>query len=435
MKLVLSLLIAPAVLLAQQPAAADAGFKPVSLQDAVALAQQNAPSAIQARGAIENAENSVSTTRLQMFPTLSASMSHSRGSGQTNDPTTGAIVTRVNKPVYSDGLSLSYTLFDGGKRIYDLRSRRADLTAAEVAESATNFNLALQVKQQYFAILAAREAEAAARLALDLAQQQLDASRARVRAGAAIISDSLRSFVAVGNAQLTVMTAQNSVRNASLALTRLTGSNDLITATSDSTAFVISPIDSVAVVATAIGGPTVREAEASLNASRAAVSSAKTAYFPSISASYGYSGSGADMGYGIGGGNLLYSKSLRFSLNYSLWDGRNRSAAIDRAEVTLAGSEASLRDARLLAQQNILQQLATLRTAEERIRIQQLSVQAAQEDLRVQQQRYSLGSSTQLEVTTSVNALNSARQALIQARLDYRTARAQIEAIIGQDLK
>ena len=77
MKLVLSLLIAPAVLLAQQPAAADAGFKPVSLQDAVALAQQNAPSAVQARGAIENAENSVSTTRLQMFPTLNASMSHS----------------------------------------------------------------------------------------------------------------------------------------------------------------------------------------------------------------------------------------------------------------------------------------------------------------------------------------------------------------------
>jgi outer membrane protein len=62
-------------------------------------------------------------------------------------------------------------------------------------------------------------------------------------------------------------------------------------------------------------------------------------------------------------------------------------------------------------------------------------VQAAQEDLRVQQQRYNLGSSTQLEVTTSQNALNAARQSLIQARLDYRTARAQIEAIIGQDLK
>jgi outer membrane protein len=433
MKLALALVFLPALAIAQQ--AADAGYKPISLQEAVTLAQRNAPSAVQARGAIENAENAVSTTRLQYLPTLSASMGTSRGSGQTNDPTTGAIVTRVNKPVYTDGLSMSYTLFDGGKRMYDLRARKADLASAEVSESATQFNLALQVKQQYFVILAAREAEAAAKLALDLARQQLDASSARVRAGAAIISDSLRSFVAVGNAQLTLNTAQNNVRNASLALTRLTGSSTPVTAELDTTVFAIAPVDSATVVDIAMNGPTVKTAEASLNASRAAVSSARTGYLPTISTSLGYRGSGADPAYGIGGGNLLYSKSLGLSLSYNIWDGRNRAAAIDRAEVTVLSNEAALRDAKLLAQQNIQQQLSTLRAAEERIRIQQLSVQAAQEDLRVQQQRYNLGSSTQLEVTTSQNALNSARQSLIQARLDYRTARAQIEAIIGQDLR
>jgi outer membrane protein len=432
MKLALSLLVVPAALLAQQT---DAGFKPVSLQEAVAMAQQNSPSAVQARGAIENAQGTVGTTRYQLFPTLSASMAHSRGSGQTNDPTTGAIVTRVNRPNYSDGLTASYTLFDGGKRVYDLRARRADLSAAEVAEEATQFNVSLQVKQQYFAILAAREAEAAARLALDLARQQLDASTARVKAGAAIISDSLRSFVALNNAQLTVTTAQNNVRNASLALTRVAGSSVPLTAQNDTAAFSITPIDSATVVNLALNGPTVQQAQANLSAARAGVASARTSYFPTISASYRYGGSGFDPGYGVGGGNLLYSRSLNLNLQYSLWDGRNRAAALDRAQVAVLNNEATVRDAKLLAQQNIQQQLATLRASEERIRINQLSVQAAQEDLRVQQQRYSLGSSTQLEVTTSQNALNTARQALIQARLDYRTARAQIEAIIGQDLR
>ena len=231
-----------------------------------------------------------------------------------------------------------------------------------------------------------------------------------------------------------MLTAQNNVRNASLALTRLAGSLTPITAQTDTTGFAIVPVDSADVVTAALNGPTVKAAEAGLGASRAAVSSARTAYFPTVSTSYGYNGSGGDWGYGIGGGNLLYSKSLRLSASYNLWDGRNRAAAVDRAEVAVASSEASVRDAKLLAQQNIQQQLATLRAAEQRIRIQQLSVQAAQEDLRVQQQRYELGSSTQLEVTTSINALNTARQALVQARLDYRTARAQIEAIIGRDL-
>jgi outer membrane protein len=154
-----------------------------------------------------------------------------------------------------------------------------------------------------------------------------------------------------------------------------------------------------------------------------------------LTTSLSYGGSGYDMYYGVGSGKLGYSNTFRLSASLPLWDGGNRSEAVHRAQVTESNNQASLRDAKLLAQQNIQQQLATLRTAEQRLRIQQLSVQAAEEDLRVQQQRYNLGSSTQLEVTTSLNALNGARQSLIQARLDYRTALAQIEAIIGQDLR
>ncbi|HET9425155.1 MAG TPA: TolC family protein [Gemmatimonadaceae bacterium] len=435
MKLALVLLvIAPAILAAQQPAA-DAGFKPISLQQAVALAQQNAPSAVQSRGAIENAAGTLRTTKNQLFPTLTGSLGHSQGAGQqlTNE---GALVTRVSRPNYTTGLNASYTVFDGGKRVNDIRARRADLEAAEVAASATTYNLSLQVKQQYYAILAAREAETASRAALDVAQQQLAAAVARVNAGAAIISDSLRSFVAVGNAQLAVLTAQNTVRNASLALTRLTGSDAPVTATaSDTAGFVVQPVDSAAVVTLALNGPTVRQAEAAVSAANASVKSARAAYLPSLTASLRYSGSGYDKFYGIGSDKLAYGNNFSLNASLPLWDGRNRQEAVHRAQVTVANNEANLRDARLLAQQNILQQLATLRSAEERIRIQQLSVRAAQEDLRVQQQRYSLGSSTQLEVSTSLNALNAARQALIQARLDYRIARAQIEAIIGQELQ
>jgi outer membrane protein len=434
MKLVTVFVIAfPAILAAQSPT--DAGFKPIALQDAVALAQKNSPTAVQARGAIENAEGSVSTAFNQFFPTLTGSLGHSQGAGQVPD-NAGKLIQKISRPQYSTGLNTSLTLFDGGKRVYDLRARKADLASAEVSESATNFSVALQVKQQYYAILAAREAEGVARGALDLANQQLAASIARVRAGAVIISDSLRSFLAVNNAQLNLLTAQNNVRNASLALTRLVESTAPITAErADPSAFAVTAIDSAAVVGLALDGPTVREAQAALAGANASVSSARTSYFPTLTAGLRYGGTGFDPAYGIGPGQLAYSNTLSISANYNIWDGRNRAVAMDRARVTVATNEAQVRDAKLLAQQNILQQISTLRTAEERVRIQQLSVQAAQEDLRVQTQRYNLGSSTLLEVTTSQNALTEAQQALIQARLDYRTSRAQIEAIIGRDLQ
>src|SRR5258708_5356034 len=92
------------------------------------------------------------------------------------------------------------------------------------------FKDALSVKQQYYAVLAARESEAAADRQLEQAQQQLRVTSARVRAGAAIRSDSLRSAIAVGAAQLAVINAQNSLRVANATLTRLVASPAEVTA-------------------------------------------------------------------------------------------------------------------------------------------------------------------------------------------------------------
>jgi outer membrane protein len=52
----------------------------------------------------------------------------------------------------------------------------------------------------------------------------------------------------------------------------------------------------------------------------------------------------------------------------------------------------------------------------------------------VQQERYNLGAGTLLDLIASQSTLISARQALIQARLDARVAKAQIEALLGRAL-
>src|SRR5439155_8573187 len=143
--------------------------------------------------------------------------------------------------------------FDGGKSFADTRARRADVASAEASEVAQEFNIGLQVKQQYNSILAAKEAEAAARAQLALADQQLQVSIARVNAGAANVSDSLNNVVAVGNAQLNILNAQQSSRAASAALTRLVGTPYLVTATSaDTIELIRTPLDSVALMTWAL---------------------------------------------------------------------------------------------------------------------------------------------------------------------------------------
>ena len=96
---------------------------------------------------------------------------------------------------------------------------------------------------------------------------------------------------------------------------------------------------------------------------------------------------------------------------------------------------ATLRDAKLAQQQSLVQFLGAFRTAEQQVALQLATIDAAEEDLRVQQQRYTLGASVLLDVLTSQATLDQARAALIQARYNARIAKAQVEALVGRDLK
>jgi len=414
----------------------DTTLHPIALQDAVKMAQQNAPAAVQARGQIRSAESSVRSAYGQFLPNFNFSMGQSKQGGQRFD-NTGKLVAYAAQPwSYSTGVSSQVTLFDGFQNVNNLRARRADVDAAEANDVTQQFSIALAVKTQFANVLAARESEAAAIAQLEQAQQQLVVASAKVRAGAATMSDSLRSVVAVGNAQLALLTASNNVRAASASLTRLVAAPHLVTANpADTLDLSITPVDSVMLAQLAAHGPVVRQAEAQFGSAQASVISSKSTYLPTVSLRFSRSGSGFDKYYGIGEGVLAYGNTWSINLSLPIFNNFSREDQRTRALVGADNAEASLRDARLASQQSIIQLLGALQTAEAQIQINQLSVAAAQEDLRVQQQRYQLGASTLVELLTSQSGLNNARGSLILSRLNYRLARAQIEAIIGRDLQ
>jgi outer membrane protein len=431
----LASLLVPALLGAQS--VDSLGAKPIALKDAVSLAEQNALGAVTARGQVRSAESGVRAARAALFPSLNLTMGQVNQSGDRLDAQGRLVPYLAPQPwSYSTGISSTINLFDGGRRLNEVRRSRYDVGAAEANEVTQQFNVALQVKTQYYGILAARESEGAARAQLDQAQEQLKASIARTRAGVATLSDSLRSVVAVGNAQLALITAQNNIRVASASLTRLVGSQTPVTALpSDTLDLAFAPIDSVTLAGMIDQGPSVRQAQAQLTSAQASVRSARTPYLPTVDLTYSRSGNGFDKYYGIGSQSLAYTNNFAIRLAYPLFNNYQREDALTRARVQADVADASLRDAHLAAQQNFVTQLGALRTAQQRIALQQVSVAAAQEDVRVQQQRYTLGASTLLDLLTSQSTLDAARSALIQARQDFRVARAQLEALVGRELQ
>jgi outer membrane protein len=429
------------VLAALVPAALSAqpsqdSARPISLAEAVQLAQQNSPQMVSARNNINANEATVRTRWSAFLPTFSGNVSSSWGAGQVFD-NKGDIVSRNNVTPWnwSRRVSANWLVFDGGDRNFQLRAARANVDAAEANAVATEFSVAYSVSQQFYAALAARESRAAAMTALAEAEQNQRAANARIASGAATRSDSLRAVISVGNQQLAVMTAENDLQNANAALTRLVGTPFTVTAAESDTALSPVSVDSVELARLLDSSPAMRSAQASVAAASAGVRSSRTDYWPSITTSYGLTNNIADTSFAFWQGRTLQNKSFSLSMSVPIFNGLGREETVQRAKITEMNARATLRDAQLLAQQQLVQYLGQLRLAQARIAIQQASLEAAQEDLRVQQQRYALGASTQLELLTTQTQLNSARYNLVNARYQVRIAKAQLEQLLGREIR
>ncbi|MBX3174412.1 MAG: TolC family protein [Gemmatimonadaceae bacterium] len=409
--------------------------RPISLDEAVRLARRNAPATVQARNALRTNAAQVRSRYGAFLPSLSFSAGVSRQDGSRFVPDFNTVVANDQPWRGSHRFNSNLELFDGGRRYFDLQAARANLSAAEATEISQSFNVALQVKQQYYGVLAAREQRAAAQKQLEQAEQQLRASTARVQAGAATRSDSLRTSIQVGNARLAILNAENSLATANAALSRLIGSDFIVTADPADTAETgLLAASEAELMTLAEQGPIVRQAQANHAAARQSSRAAKTPYLPTLSAGLGWSYAAADTGFRFLGDGRNRNISTSLSISFPIFNGLNREQQVVSASVAEDNARVQLRDAKLNARQQMIQQLGAFRTAEARVQIQLASVAAGEEDLRVQQERYALGASTLLDVLNSQTTLDQARRDLIQARLDARTAKAQIEALIGRDL-
>jgi outer membrane protein len=427
----LTILLFPTALAAQ--AGADSVAHPIALDEAVRLAQRNSPTTVQASGTIRSNAAAVRSAYMSFIPTLSFSSGASKQSGNRLGEQNKLIPVSTQSS-YTTGLTMNVDLFDGGNRLFRLKSAKANVNAAEANETLQEYNVALNVKQQYYAVLAARESEAAAQAQLDQATEQLKTATARVAAGAATKSDSLRAIILVGNGQLALIQARNNLNIANASLTRLVATPFLVTAQpNDTTEAMELAADSAEVAALALRGPAVQQSEQAYAAARANVRGALTPYMPTISARFNRGGNGFDPYFGWSD-PFAYNQSMSLNLSFPFFNQGAREEQVVRSRVAEDVARAQLRDARFLAQQQLVQYVSAFRTAEQRVQIQLASVEAADEDLRVQQRRYSLGASTFLDVLNSQTTLNQARAALIQARFDARVAKAQIETLTGKDM-
>ncbi|MGH7531502.1 MAG: TolC family protein [Gemmatimonadales bacterium] len=403
----------------------------VTLPEALRRALQVQPAMVQARGEQRTTGASRRSALGAYFPSLSTGMSASRSNVGRIDQTTGQPVPPEYS--YTGSFNASLELFDGFRRLANYRAASANLDAAEAGVVNQRFQVTLATKQVFYDALARDELVRVAEAQVRRAQQQLQISVEKLRAGSATRSDSLRSTVEYGNARIALLQARANLATAQANLGRQIGADVPVRAVPDT---VLPPLpDTAALRAIAVEtAPQVEQAEAEARAARAQVWSARAQYWPTLSVSY------SNNRQGTGSPDLpLFNSypetfSWRFTVSLPIFNGFQREANQVNASVQRDLAEARAADARRQFQAQLTQQLAALATTFEQIGIARANVAAATEDLRVQNERYRVGAATILDLLTSQTALTQAEVNLVQTRFNYLIARAQVEAVVGRTL-
>ena len=408
----------------------------ITLAEAIRRADKVQPAMVRAASDVRTASAQRRSALGAYLPRLSASSSasdfFSEGPSRI-DPITGELTggNSSNRSI-STSLSASLDLFTGFRRGAEMRAARAGQAAAEASLLDARFEQALTTTNQFLDALAAAQLLKVREASVRRAEEQLKTSVAKLRAGSATRSDSLRSLVTLGNVRLDQITTQTQLATAEANLARLIGESGRVRAADDSSFYRLTTvIDSQALRLEAESrSPRVQSAVANANSARASLSASRSAYWPSLTL-------GANTGWNGSRNNdydLFNQRQLSLSLRWNLFDGFDRELTIIQRDAQLDLAEATAADAKREVQAELTTRLAELDAARTRTEITQTSVAAATEDLRVQQERYRLGASTIVDLLTSQEALNQAEVDVVNARFDYLRAKAQIEALIGRNL-
>ena len=408
----------------------------VTLADAIRRSERVQPLVVRAAGDLETAAAQRRSAWGAYLPSLtagtSASSFFSEGTSRI-DPVTGQLLSgNTSNRSLSTSLSASVDLFTGFRRGAEVRAARANQTAAEASFVDARFQQALTTTNQFLDALAAQQLVRVRETSVRRAEEQLKTSVAKLRAGSATRSDSLRSLVTLGNARLELIRAGIDLATAEAGLARLIGEPGQVKAMDDSAFYQVMAAPDTAALRTEAEAksPRIQSASAAAEAARASLKASRSAYWPSLSLS-------ANTAWNASRSNdydLFNQRQLSLALRWNLFDRFDRELAIAQRSAGAEVADATAADEQRAVAAELTARLAELDAARTQIEITLTSVVAATEDLRVQQERYRLGASTIVDVLTSQEALNQAEVDVVVARFDYLRAKASLEALIGRTL-
>lgn len=470
----------------------------LTLEDAIELARRNNPMYLAEEARSATADWAVREAYGALLP--GANVSTSFGWQDAGTPRFGIFNANdlglaTSTDYYSSSYSVGLTYRLSGATLFAPGREKAMRRQTEASIEVASTGLTRDVTTAYLAVLRAREGVNLARQELERARENLKLAQGRVAAGLAIAIDAKQAEVEQGRAQVALLQAENDMQIQRLNLSELIGVR-LDPSTELTTEFTVTevPWDLEQLVTIALQShPQIRSVRATVQANHASVRMARSAYFPSLSLSAGFSGftrqagnedylvrqartqmenqrnscelfntisSGlsqplpgrpadcsafvltpADEAAILASNKVFpfdFSKeplSVSLTLSLPIFTGFSRERQIEEARLQAKNAEYTLRAEELRRRTQVETAYLALATARQTWELETRNRELAEEQLRLAQERYRVGATSFIELQDAETIKARADRAWLDAVYSFHTSLAQLQDAVGRPLR
>jgi len=413
--------------------ARDEEAPPLTLEACVRIALDTNPLGRAAREGVAAARAAVGEARAPYYPEVGAGAGYQRFERHIFLPK-GLTAQRNVPPTVGPtndwfaNLRVRYTLIDFGERRAQLRTALARQEVAKEEAEAIRQDIALNVHQAYYGLVAARESLGVARKNLERAETHLALARKRKAAGAVPKADVVRARVEVANSCLGLVRAEALVGVLRGSLNTAMGlpvEMPVEVALSPSDA-VSKPLNRAAALDTAVRArPELRAALQRVAAGRSSVDADRRAFGPRVvgEASWGRRDEDfwpEDPEWSVGA-----------AIEWPLFTGGSRTHRLARTKAELGREEAEARWLVLKVRDEVWSAHWKLEEAREALDAAEALVTDAQESMRAVRERYEAGADTINDLLDAQTALASAEAVRVKTELDCRVAHSAFRRAVG----
>jgi len=406
---------------------------PLTLDQAVAIAQNNAFAVRIQESMIEKNRQKVNEARGNLGPQISLGANYTRFDQEITTSFGPGTPPVILQPIstQSANATLALPIDISGNKVRLLHASEATKRASDLTLKATYNDTRLNVRQAYFAVLRAQAQIDVDQKALTDAQGRLDQGQKQFDQQQVARLDVTRYKAQVAQATADLIAAKDSLTLANysfnLALARpieIPVSLVDVTDLPD-----VKPSEEDLVKTAQSARPEVLSALQNLRALAYITRATEQGMNPTLSFQLQYSRTIDPQGFTA----FPETTTGAFVLNIPIFDSGLTRARVKEARQDEVQAKIGLDQTKLQISQEVRNAIANLTSAKARLDNAEEQVKLATEVFRLAQVRQDAGAGTYYEVIDAESQLTLARNGLVSARYDYLTSYSQLQRAIGAD--